>query len=364
MRLRSLETSMSERVERALALHFDPEGGSPYWLRRQLELGIDARREIASIQDLSVLGPMDEHALSNLPFEEFVPRSVLRRRCDLIVAETAGTLGQPKFAVHHRWEFHTAFIEPFIVAAHRINFPRELNWLFIGPSGPHIIGKAARACAAAMGSADPFTIDFDPRWAKKQPPGTLGWKRYLNHVENQSLAILQRQRIGVIFSTPIVLQSLAERLNEDQRLAIRGIHLGGMSVSGEQRQCFAEHFPNSIILSGFGNTLFGMMPELKYSREDGIDYFPLGRRLIIRTIEPEGDDASDRLRQDVSAGQRGQVVISRIDHTQLIVNLMERDTAILMDPPDDAAEDGFVLPGLRDPQPIINQTLKPSLGLY
>ena len=42
--------------------------------------------------------------------------------------------------------------EPFVAAAARVHFPRELNWLFIGPSGPHIIGKAARACASAMGS--------------------------------------------------------------------------------------------------------------------------------------------------------------------------------------------------------------------
>lgn len=364
MPLQAVESTMNERIARAIALHFDPIDGSPYWVRRQRELGIDARREISSVEDLARLGPMDEHALATLPFEDFVPRSILKRRFDLIIGETAGTLGQPKVAVHHSWEFHTAFIEPFIVAAHRVNFPREANWLFIGPSGPHIIGKAARACAAAMGSADPFTIDFDPRWAKKLPSGTFGWQRYLRHIEDQAMTILERQRVGVIFSTPIVLRSLATRMSEDRRHAIQGIHLGGMSVAGDQRECFARDFPNAVVLSGFGNTLFGMMPELSYSVDTGIDYFPLGQRLLVRSIEPEGADIAERLHRDAPAGERGQIVITRIDHTQLIVNLLERDTAILVDPPAEAAEDAFVLPGLRDPQPIVNQTLKPALGLY
>lgn len=364
MSLQAVETEMSERIARSIALHFDPREGSPYWLRRERELGINARREISSVEDLLKLGPMDEQALTTLPFEQFVPRAILKQRCDLIIGETAGTLGQPKYAMHHRWEFHAAFIEPFIVAAHRVRFPRELNWLFIGPSGPHIIGKAACACAAAMGSADPFTIDFDPRWAKKLPPGTFAWKRYLRHIEDQALAIIRVQDIGVMFSTPIVLHSMAQRMSDQKREAIRGIHLGGLSVTLEQREDFARAFPNAVVLSGFGNTLFGMMPELDYSPENGIDYYPLGRRLIVRTVELGPGDPHERLWRDSPAGQRGQVLISRIDHTQLIVNMLERDSAILIEPPVEAAEDGFVLNGLRDPQPIVNQTFKPALGLY
>lgn len=357
-------SEIDQRICRAIDVHFDTEHGSPYWLARQRELGINARKSIRGREDLELLGVMDEEALANLPFEEFLPRSILRYRADLILGETAGTLGRPKQAVHHHWEFHAAFIEPFLVAAREVGFPRELNWLFIGPSGPHIIGKAARACASAMGSTDPFTVDFDPRWVKKLPSGSLGWKRYLQHLEDQALAILNTQRIGVIFSTPIVLESLTVRMLPDQRNEIRGIHLGGMAVSGEQRESIRRNFPNSVVLSGFGNTLLGMMPELAYTPERGIDYFPHGRRLVLRTIEIGEGDPAGRLSRNVPPGQRGQVVVSRIDHTQLIVNLVERDSAILIDPPQDRQKLGFVLPGLRDPRPIVNQTLQPVLGLY
>jgi hypothetical protein len=77
-------------------------------------------------------------------------------------------------------------------------------------------------------------------------------------------------------------------------------------------------------------------------------------------------DGSDRERigQTVDYGQRGQVVVSRLDETQLIVNMIERDTAVRIPPLKGAAPDGFVLDGLRDPQPIMDAATRPALGLY
>ena len=142
--------SVAARLVRAIAIHFDPEGGAPYWLDRQRQLGIDARAEIRAAADLVKLGAMDQEALSRRPTEDFIPRSMLSRRAEFIRGETAGTLGKPKHAVHRRDEFEAGFVTPFVTAAKRAGFPRGLNWLFIGPSGPHVIGKAANACARAL----------------------------------------------------------------------------------------------------------------------------------------------------------------------------------------------------------------------
>ena len=289
---------------------------------------------------------------------------MLDRRSELIVAETAGTLGRATFCVHRRDEFQLAFVEPFVVAARKIDFPRGLNWLFIGPSGPHIIGKAAVACATAMGASDPFTIDLDPRWAKKLPPGTFAWRRYLAHVESQALKILESQHIGVLFSTPIVLESLAVQLNDGKRKHIRAVHLGGVSVSAQQRELFAEKFPNAVVLSGYGNSLFGMMPELAFSQSEGLDYFPHGRRLVVRIVPSDGASGAERLEEDVPYGERGQVVISRLDESQLIINLMERDCAIRVPRLTARAADGFLADGVRDPRPIVNHKFKPAVGFY
>ncbi|CAN5456479.1 AMP-binding protein [soil metagenome] len=351
-------------VRRIMAIHFDPTSGSPYWLDRAATLEIDALRDIRTIDDLKAFGPMDESALATRPIEDFIPRSILFRRSELIVAETAGTLGRAKFCVHRRDEFQAAFVDPFVVAADEIDFPRGQNWLFVGPSGPHIIGKSAAACANAMGSPDPFTIDLDPRWAKKLSPGSFGWKRYLDHVNAQVMKILDSQKIGVLFSTPVVLESLATQLSEHQRHAIAGVHLGGVAVSPEQRELFTLAFPSAVILSGYGNSIFGVMPELAFSPEGGFVYYPHRQRLVVRMVPLDNSSANDRLQTNVPIGERGQVVISRLDESQLILNLMERDTAVRAAPLAAAAALGFTNDGVGDPRPIVNHAVKPAVGLY
>jgi hypothetical protein len=362
--LEAIDITRSALLERILDIHFDPRGGTPYWRERERALGLDARREIRTVDDLPKLGPMNSQAMSARPFEDFVPRSLMSQRKSFIVAQTAGTLGRPKFAVHRDDEYRSAFIDPFVAVSKRVGFPRGENWLFVGPSGPHIIGRAARDCAAALDSPDPFTIDFDPRWAKRLAPSTFAWTRYLHHLEEQAMSILDTQRVGVLFTTPIVLESLSQRMSESQREAIRGLHLGGMSVAAEQRQRLAERFPAAVIVSGYGNTLFGMMPELAFDQRCGIDYFPLGRRLVVRVIATSDAAPEDRLWRDAAPGERGQVVVSRLDETQLIINMVERDSAELVQPPADAASGGFLTFGVRDPRPIVSQTIRPSTGIY
>ncbi len=356
-------SSTITRLDRVLRIHFDAHRGAPYWLQRQHELGIDAVTQIRTIEDLAILGPMNERALAERPIEDFIPRT-FRENNNYLLAETAGTLGRPKTAVHRADEFEAAFIVPFIKAARRAGFPEGGHWLFIGPTGPHIIGRAARRCAGALGASDAFTVDFDPRWAKRLPAGSFAAQRYLAHVEEQALAVLEVQNIDVLFVTPAVLGSLGEKVNGQKRMAIRGIHLGGMAASAEFMQRTAELFPNAVILSGYGNTLFGMMPQLRYSYETGFDYFPHGDRLIACLIPlcEDGDEAD--IAAHVDYGQRGRVMMHRLDEMQFLPNLLERDTAVRVPPEPDAATDGFSQDGLRDPQPIVSETIKPVIGLY
>ena len=159
---------INTKLRRILAIHFDPQHGAPYWLERQQHLALDVTEQIETIEDLSILGPMDETAMANRPVEDFIPRR-FHGNHDYLIAETAGTFARPKFAVHRDDEFLTAFVTPFLKAAEAVAFPTNTHWLFVGPTGPHIIGRAARHCARASGSADVFTVDFDPRWAKKLP---------------------------------------------------------------------------------------------------------------------------------------------------------------------------------------------------
>jgi hypothetical protein len=103
---------------------------------------------------------------------------------------------------------------------------------------------------------------------------------------------------------------------------------------------------------------------MAYSPTEGFDYYPHGTRLTVRIVPTDGGSAEQRLEQDVPFGQRGQVVISRLDETQLIVNMMERDSAIRVAPVLSARSDGFSLDGVRDPKAIVNHLLKPAVGFY
>ena len=358
---------MQTHLRNVLALHFDPENGSQYWLRRQKMAGIDVLREVKGVEDLWKLGPMDDASLRGVSVEKVVPRAFLSRKNRLILGDSAGSMGAPKVTAYVEEDFRRAFVEPFVSAAAATGFPREENWLFIGPSGPHIIGKAARACANRLGSMDPFAVDFDPRWVKKMKPGSMGHSRYLEHVVQQALEVLRAQDIGVLFTTPSVLTVLGERMTQAQRLRIRGVHYGGLALTRDRYHGFRQDmFPDAVHLSGYGNTLFGMCPELFAVEPRPIDYYPQGNRLVIRLIPKceNGVRHNARLGESVDYGERGQIMFHRLDPSGLIVNMLERDSAERIPPPQGLDSTGFRQDGFRNPEPLPHTEKQLKTGLY
>lgn len=345
-----LDGTLDARVAEIVDLHFDPRWGAPYWLERASMLGFDPRADLRCIEDLVRFGPMPIEELSRRPVEDFLPRKHHLRLHECITSETGGTTGPPKRTLFLREEFEGAFVTPFLAAAGPIGFPRNVHWLFIGPSGPHVIGKAARACATAMGSVDPFTVDFDPRWVRRLSPESLARSRYLEHVLTQAEDVLRTQNIGVLFATPPVLSALAQRLDQSIRDAITGIHLGGMAAdAGFWKRLTTEWFPNAVGMSGYGNSLAGMCPQVAWTPERPPEYFPHGARLLLRIA------AAD-------AAGRGRVVFHRLDESAFLPNVIERDeaaTATL-----EAAPDGFQSRGVRDPRPPGGAVEARQPGLY
>jgi hypothetical protein len=330
-------SAVRERLARVLDAHFDPRWGSPFWLGRRAELGFDPRREIAGPADLPRLGAVDLGLLASRPVEHFVPRRFHERLSEFVVSETGGTTGPPRRTVFRRDEFAEAFVHPFAEAAARLGFPRGRHWLFLGPSGPHVIGKAARACAAALGSLDPFCVDLDPRWLRALAPGSLARRRYLEHVLAQADAVLASQEVGVLFATPPLLAALAERLDAKRREAIEGIHWGGVAAEPGFWPTLRPAFPNARVMGGYGNSLAGVCPQLGEGPGGEPDYHPHGARLLLDVAEPTADG-------------RGRVRFHRLDESALLVNVVERDVAIALPPPAAERASGFGA-GLRDPRP-------------
>jgi hypothetical protein len=359
--------SPDEWLPIVISIHFDPYHGSQYWLDKEEELGINAIEEIKTLGDLKILGPMCEEDLRRYPIEHFIPKAFLDQKNDFILGETAGTTGRPKVTAYRRDEFRAAFVDWFVYIAGMRGFPTGGNWLWIGPSGPHIIGKAVREVADKMGSMDPFSIDFDPRWAKKLQPESIGSKRYLEHVLEQALDIIETQEIDVLYTTPPVLDALALRMSAQKRMAIKGVHYGGISIGKDDYKRFKEeYYPEAVHISGYGNTLFGLCLEIEESSEFDLDYFPLGPRMVVQVVEMTGGNKPGykRLSKVVNYEEEGQVVFHRLDESFFIPNMFERDKAVRIPPTSTAIEYGITQDGVRNPTLLENNDKLVKTGLY
>jgi thienamycin biosynthesis protein ThnN len=350
-----------QRLRELLALHLHAAHGSRYWLARQQRLGLDIRDRVRCAEDLWLLGPTPLEDLRRFAVRDFIPQAFHDRLDRFVVGETAGTSGEPRATVYRDDEFQEAFIAPFLQAAAAAGFPRGLPWLWIGPSGPHIIGKAVRELARQTGSMDPFSVDFDPRWAKRLAAGSLALERYVDHVTSQALDVLEREEIGVLFTTPPALRALAGRMTDRQREAIRGVHYGGMSMTAAEVNAFRTQFPKAIHLSGYGNTLFGVVMEVADEPRQALDYFSRGDRIHFEIVEhPEGSAWPPR----PCCGQRARVLFHRLDESCLLVGVLERDEAECIAPTAAAVRLGWHAPGLRDPGPPVRAADGLRIGLY
>lgn len=349
------------RLRATIEQHLDPKHGSPYWWRRQERLGIDVADRIRSVRDLPLLGPTYPSNLSNHSVWDFLPRRLWHGRRGCVVGESGGTTGRPTSAIFLTADFHAAFVSPFVWAAQQATFPMGREWLWVGPTGPHIIGKVVRSLAQSTGSPDPWSVDFDPRWVKKLVPSSFAAKRYLSHVIDQSVDILERESPEVLFTTPPVLDALAARLDDDARSRFLGVHYGGMAITAEQINRFRELYPNAVHLSGYGNSMCGVAMELQDESRSSIDYYPRGARLIYDVVRLASDELTWT---SVEPGECGRVMFHRLDDSTFLPNVIERDEATLILPTTDGYREGWTFPGLRDPGPPAEQAKSLKLGLY
>ncbi len=356
-----------EWLRHIINIHFDPFNGSKYWLEKEKELNVDVRNNISCIDELQLLGPMLEDDLRRFPVEDFIPKHCLDNKSGLILGETSGTTGKPKVTAYKTDEFIPTFVDYFGLVATLRGFPFGGNWLWVGPSGPHIIGKAVGLVAKRMNSMDPFSVDFDPRWAKKLKSGSFAAKRYLMHVIDQSMDILTTQNIDVIFTTPVVLKELSYVLEESVRKKIKGVHYGGMSIGRDDLRMFKDNlFPNAVHISGYGNTLFGLCLEIDESPSFNLDYYPPGPRMIPRVVSTKKglSPSADRLIDVVRYGEKGQVVFHRLDESFFIPNMFERDQAIRIPSTEKNRSMGLFLDGVRNPSLLEGAAESVKVGLY
>ena len=342
-------------LETILNLHFDPKEGSTHWLELLRQKGLH-RRDL-SLETLHLLGPMDMDALRHKPISDFIPQSLKGQMGTMMLAETGGTTGSPCRRVYLEQEFQAAFVDPWRAAVQRFHFPQGGCWLFVGPSGPHIIGQAARAFARATGSLEPFAIDCDVRWIKQQQPQSMGYRLYMDHLISQAMNCINQQEITSLFTTPPLLLELGAEMSIGQRQRIHGIHTGGMSQDNETTGKLVALFPHAVILPGFGNSLCGVCFEREQQPGEPSVFYPSDPALDLRLIPlPVQEGEQPRLTEIVAEGERGRVMFHRFDQSFLLLNMLERDTAMRVVT---HGREGFT-----DVQPVSFDQQKNMAGVY
>lgn len=320
-----------EFLSAAMRWHFSPETGSPFWLDRVRELDFDPLTDIRSFDDLSRFPNLAEE-LRTVRAEDLVPRGYGPDPEIVGVFESGGTTGAPKRVVLLQ-QWLDQLIPWSSDQLDRHGVPRDVNWLVVVPSGPHMVGEIIKRQTAYRGGIA-FTVDLDPRWVKKLIAGGKGAEAgaYAEHIVEQTAYLLRTQDIGVLMCTPPILERLARRddLAELINEKVRAINWVGTQMDADTRYLYrTEVFPKAVLYSGYGSTMIlgNASERLGLSDDDPCVYDPFGPYMSLRVVDPESGEP-------VGYGERGQVVMHHVSKSLLMPNNRERDYATRIRPLD------------------------------
>lgn len=311
-------------LQTAMRWHFSEETGSKFWLDRAGSLDFDPLHDIRSHADLARF-PNLINELRDVPVADLVPRGYGSDPGVIAAFDSGGTTGAPKRVLLFpdwqerslRWKSDR--LDEF-------GFPTGVDWLSVAPTGPHIFGRLMTDLTRMRGGI-PFTVDLDPRWVRR----CIGEgraeeaERYAEHIVDQVEAVLASQEIGVLVTTPPLLERIAARddLVEIVNKKVGAIMWGGAHMDPDTRFLFqSEVFPGIRLCGQYGSTMIlgGSM-----ERADGPDprsctFDSFSPYTSFSVVDPETGES-------VAEGQRGQVVMHHISKAMLLPHNPERDFA-------------------------------------
>ncbi|WP_261569515.1 long-chain fatty acid--CoA ligase [Frankia gtarii] len=321
----------TDLIEAAMRWHFDPRTGSRFWLDQADTLGFDPREDIHTVDDLARF-PNIVDRLRYVPAGDLIPRGYAGQDDAVYgVYDSGGTTGPPKRVV-----FMTDWMQRLLVHTDQEmderDYPRRVDWLALAPGGPHMFGAFVRESVRRRGRLG-FTVDLDPRWVKKCIATGRGdqAEQYADHIVAQARAVLESQDIGVLITTPPLL----ERLVRDEELhkliadRVQVIEWGGAHLDPDTRYLLrTEVFPHNRMVGRYGSTMIlasaierdGLAPDAPCVFDSFSPY------VTFRVVDPETGEP-------VPYGSRGRVVMNHVSKSALLPNNLERDEATRIEAP-------------------------------
>ena len=332
--LQAAQAQLDSHLREIIQWHFSPETGCPFWLDWMSKAGWDPRREIKTFADMSKFPHFQDEWLRDLQPEVWVPAKFKGQPFNIF--ETGGTTGMPKQRIG--WNDYKVDYTEFSDKIPDEHFPRNHYWLMMGPTGPRRLRLAIEHLAHVRGSSCYF-IDLDPRWVKKLITNKQGdqAKAYMEHVVDQAVTILKNRRVSGLFTTPKLLEALAEKIDLWEA-GIRGVFCGGTTMAPQYVRFIVEEVLEGRIgfYPTYGNTLMGLAASVPLRPEDkfSITYYAPQPRAVLRVVDPNNTT------QTKNYGEWGRVELTTLTKEFFMPCFLERDEAIRCEPRAPYAWDG------------------------
>lgn len=325
-KIQEAKTALDTHLKEIIEWHFSPETGSPFWLSWANQQDWDPRKEVRSIEDLKRFPHFDDNWLRSEPNERWVPEAYKGK--PFMVFETGGTTGLPKQRVS--WVDHLHDYTEFSHTLSDDHFPRGSNWLMMGPTGPRRLRLTIEHLANIRGGSCYF-VDLDPRWVKRmisEGDARIA-NRYKEHVIAQGVELLKHRNIECLFTTPKLLESLAERIRIPG-CGIKGVFCGGTTMTPQDVRFLIEEIleGKAQLVPTYGNTLMGLACSLPPSEANGfhVSYYAPQPRAVIRLVD--GKDTE----RTVDYEEYGRVELTTLTREFFMPRFLERDEAIRREP--------------------------------
>jgi phenylacetate-coenzyme A ligase PaaK-like adenylate-forming protein len=325
---------LDAHVREIIAWHFSPETGCPFWLD-WAKKNFDPRPVVKGYADIVAKFPhFQDEWLRDLQPDVWVPAAFKGKPYNIF--ETGGTTGMPKQRIG--WNDYKVDYEEFSGKISDEHFPRGQAWLMVGPTGPRRLRLAIEHLANFRGSPCYF-IDLDPRWVKK----VLSNKQfevaraYMEHVVEQGVILLKHRKIAGLFTTPKLLEALAEKVDLYAD-GVRGVFCGGTTMNPQYVRFIIEEVLEGKIgfYPTYGNTLMGLAASVPLRPEDNysITYYAPQPRAVLRVVNPQKTD------ETVPYDAWGRVELTTLTKEFFMPRFLERDEAIRRRPRTPYAWDG------------------------
>jgi phenylacetate-coenzyme A ligase PaaK-like adenylate-forming protein len=331
--IKQAQAQLDAHLRQIIHWHFSPETGCPYWLD-WAKKNFDPRKEINSFADVLKFPHFADESLRDLQPEVWVPAQFKGKPFNIF--ETGGTTGMPKQRIG--WNDYKTDYEEFSGKISDEHFPRGAAWLMVGPTGPRRLRLAIEHLANFRGSSCYF-VDLDPRFVKK----VIAEKKsevardYMAHVVDQGVTLLKHRKISGLFTTPKLLEALAEKVNLYDA-GIRGVFCGGTSMAAQYVRFIVEEVLEGKIgfYPTYGNTLMGLAASVPLRPEDkfSITYYAPQPRAVMRIVDPKNTNTTK------SYGEWGRVELTTLTNEFFMPRFLERDEAIRREPRPPYAWDG------------------------